>query len=321
MRNRSPANRAASSPPVPARTSRMAEAFSSLSLRRQQQGHARAPAPAGSRPARPVRRGPGRPSRRRRPSAMASSSARSARALARRLDGLGHRLQLGVFLAQPHDLRPVAWPRPCAPPPRGSGRAPGRGGPGEGARGSFEIGKQGEGRPPSAPEQRRHPSTNRALADATSPHYLYFSSYSSSGPRVRTDLRRSLPMAEAYIVAATRTAGGRKGGKLAGLASGRSRRRGAQQPHRPHRRRSGPGRGRDHGLRRPGRRAGAPTSPAARCWPRAARERAGHQRRPPVRLLAAGPALRRPGGDERHAGHRHRRRRREHDPRAHGHCR
>jgi len=28
-------------------------------------------------------------------------------------------------------------------------------------------------------------------------------------------------------------------------------------------------------------------------------ERAGHQRRPPVRLLAAGPALRRPGGDER----------------------
>ena len=53
----------------------------------------------------------------------------------------------------------------------------------------------------------------------------------------------------------------------------------------------------------------------------AARKRAGTYRRPPVRLVAAGAALRRAGGDVRHDGLRHRRRRREHDARADGRCR
>ena len=42
--------------------------------------------------------------------------------------------------------------------------------------------------------------------------------------------------------------------------------------------------------------------------------------RPPMRKLAAVGPLRRAGGDERHAGHGHRRRRREHDPRPDGHA-
>ena len=38
-------------------------------------------------------------------------------------------------------------------------------------------------------------------------------------------------------------------------------------------------------------------------------------------IVAAGDPFRRAGGDERHAGRGHRRRRRKHDPRADGHCR
>ena len=108
-------------------------------------------------------------------------------------------------------------------------------------------------------------------------------------------------MAEAYIVAAARTAGGRKGGRLAGwhpadlarpVLDALVDRTGADPAA---------DRGRDHGLRHPGRRAGHQRRAQRRPGLEAAGERAGHQRRPPVRLVAAGAALRRPGGDERHA--------------------
>ena len=117
-------------------------------------------------------------------------------------------------------------------------------------------------------------------------------------------------MPEAYIVDAVRTAGGRKGGALkdwhpADMAAqvlnalvdrtgDRSRR----------------DRRRHHGLRRPGRRAGLPCRPQRRARQPAAGERARRHHRPPVRLLAAGDPVRRPGGDERHPGRGHRRRRR-----------
>ena len=127
-------------------------------------------------------------------------------------------------------------------------------------------------------------------------------------------------MAEAYIVAAARTAGGRKGGRLAGwhpadLAASvldalveRSGRRPDQvedvimgcvdagrravQQRRPQR---------DHGLETAG-------------------ERARHLDRPAVRLLAAGAAFRGAGRDVRHHGLRDRRRRRIDDAGADGSC-
>src|SRR6202012_3107799 len=83
MRKRSPANSAASSPPVPARTSGMAEAFSSLSL------GARSSATSRSRPG-----------------SRSFSAASSSRAL-QRLPGVHHRLQLGVLLRQLDDLGAV----------------------------------------------------------------------------------------------------------------------------------------------------------------------------------------------------------------------
>ena len=122
----------------------------------------------------------------------------------------------------------------------------------------------------------------------------------------------------AYIVAATRTAGGRKGGKLAGwhpIDLGAAvldfvlDRTGD---------RSGRGGRRGDGLRRPGRRAEPQRSAQRRACLAHARKRAGHQRRSSVRLLATGAAVRRAGGDERHPGHRHRLGRREHDPGADG---
>ncbi len=62
---------------------------------------------------------------------------------------------------------------------------------------------------------------------------------------------------------------GRPQGRQArGLAPGGPRGAGARRADRADRRRPGAGRGRDHGLRRPGRRAGRSTSPATRCWPR-----------------------------------------------------
>ncbi len=103
-----------------------------------------------------------------------------------------------------------------------------------------------------------------------------------------------------------------------GLASGRSGRRGDQCAARPRQGRSEHGRGRDLRLRQPGRRAGdqrraqrhSRLAPAPAC--------ARHQRRPPMRLLAAGAAFRCAGRDERRDGCRDRNGRRKHDARADG---
>ena len=115
---------------------------------------------------------------------------------------------------------------------------------------------------------------------------------------------------EAYIVDAVRTAGGKRGGALrdwhpADLArpvlDALVERTGIDR--RGHRRR-------DHGLRRPDRRAGLPHRPQHGAGLEASRQRSGRHHRPPVRILAAVDPLRRPGGDERHPGRGHRRRRR-----------
>ena len=93
MRNRSPANRAASSPPVPARTSRMAEAFSSRSLgassratSRSRAGRRASSAASSSRASTPISASPdpaissssGRSARRRASPATASATGRSS---------------------------------------------------------------------------------------------------------------------------------------------------------------------------------------------------------------------------------------------------
>ena len=115
--------------------------------------------------------------------------------------------------------------------------------------------------------------------------------------------------------------GGRQARRKAlGLASGRSRgpgagRAGAPQPGRP-----GPGRGRDHGLRQPGRPAGDERGAQRRAGLVPARVRARHHGGPAVRLLPAGPAFRGPGRDVGQHGHGDRRRRGEHVARAHGHA-
>ena len=59
------------------------------------------------------------------------------------------------------------------------------------------------------------------------------------------------------------------------------------------------------------------TSPAPRGWPPACRSTCPAPRRPPVRIEPAGPALCRPGGDERHAGRGGGGRRADHDPDPH----
>ena len=112
-------------------------------------------------------------------------------------------------------------------------------------------------------------------------------------------------MAEAYIVAAARTAGGRKGGRLAGwhpadlaasVLDALVERTGVD-----------PALIEDvimgcvmQGASSP------PTSPATRCWLRSCRKACRAPRRPPMRIVAAGAAFRRPGGDVRHHGHRDR---------------
>ena len=80
----------------------------------------------------------------------------------------------------------------------------------------------------------------------------------------------------------------------------------------------GPGRRRDHGLRHAGLRAVAQHRPQRRARGRLARVGARHHHRPPVRIVAAGHPLRRPGRHGRGLRHRRRRRRRVHDPHAHG---
>ncbi len=123
---------------------------------------------------------------------------------------------------------------------------------------------------------------------------------------------------EAYIVDAARTAGGKREGALkdwhpADLGAARP-----QRPGRAHRHRPGRDRRRDRRLRRAGRRAGVPHRPQHGDGLQASRQRSGRVDRSPMRKLAAIGPLRRPGGDERNAGHGHRRGRREHDAGADG---
>jgi hypothetical protein len=125
-------------------------------------------------------------------------------------------------------------------------------------------------------------------------------------------------MAEAYIVSALRTAGGRRGGRLSSWHPADLAALGARRQRGPHRRRSGGCRRRDHGLRRPGRRAVRPCRPQCRARLQAAAVGARCDDRPPVRLLAAEHPLRRAGGDERHPGSGDRGRRRIDEPRADG---
>ena len=83
-------------------------------------------------------------------------------------------------------------------------------------------------------------------------------------------------------------------------------RAGGRRPRRHRRRRV-----RQRRQHRPERRRHRPDLLARHRLPRA---RARHHRRPPVRIGAAGRALRRAGGDVRHHGPRRRRRRAEHEP-------
>ena len=123
---------------------------------------------------------------------------------------------------------------------------------------------------------------------------------------------------EAVIVDTVRTPIGKRKGALAGLAPDRPARLHPQRPRRPHRRRPGPGRRRRRRLRHPGRRAGQQRHPQRVGRRRPAVARARHHGRPPVRLVPAGRALRRPGRDRRGLRPRHRLRRRVDDPRADG---
>ena len=125
-------------------------------------------------------------------------------------------------------------------------------------------------------------------------------------------------MSTAYIVAAARTAGGRKGGRLSGWHPADLAGTDPRCAGRAHARRSGADRRRDHGLRQPGRRAGRQRRAQCGAVLEAAGERAGHERRPAVRLVATGAALRRAGGDVGRDGRGDRRGRREHEPRADG---
>ena len=111
---------------------------------------------------------------------------------------------------------------------------------------------------------------------------------------------------------------GPQSGPAVRLASGRSRRQGSRCAGGAHACRPGADRRRHHGLRQPGRRAGRQRRAQRSARLEAAGERAGHERRPAVRLVAAGAALRRAGGDVRRDGRGDRRRRREHEPRADG---
>ena len=78
------------------------------------------------------------------------------------------------------------------------------------------------------------------------------------------------------------------------------------------------GRRRGHGLRHAGRRAGSQHRSQRRARRRLARHRARHHDRPPVRFVAAGRPLRRPGRDRRRLRRRRRRRCRGDDARADG---
>ncbi len=125
-------------------------------------------------------------------------------------------------------------------------------------------------------------------------------------------------MAEAYIVAAARTAGGRKGGRLAGWHPADLAASVLDALVERSRRRSRPDRGRDHGLRDAGRRTVQQHRAQRHHGLETAGERARHLDRPAMRLVAAGAAFRRASGDVRHHGLRDRRRRRIDDAGADG---
>ena len=91
-----------------------------------------------------------------------------------------------------------------------------------------------------------------------------------------------------------------------GLASRRPGGRDAQGARRAQQPRSRADRRRHHGLRDAGRRPGPQRRAQRRPGGRVPRDRARHDRRPPVRLLAAGVPLRRPGRHGRRLRHRHR---------------
>ena len=106
--------------------------------------------------------------------------------------------------------------------------------------------------------------------------------------------------------------------EAAGLARRRPGLRNAPGAGRAQQARPGPGGRRDHGLRHAGLRAVAQHRPQRGAGRGLARVGAGDDDRPPVRVVAAGPALRRPGRDGRGLRHRRGGGRREHDPHADG---
>src|ERR1700674_3203237 len=127
-------------------------------------------------------------------------------------------------------------------------------------------------------------------------------------------------MAEAYIVAAARTAGGRKGGRLAGwhpadlaasVLDALVDRSGAAPDQV------------EDVIMGCVMQAGEQSNNIARNAIMASKlpeSVPGTVRRSPVRVVAAGAAFRSPSGDVGHHGHRDRRRRRSHDPGADGSC-
>ena len=136
-------------------------------------------------------------------------------------------------------------------------------------------------------------------------------------PRSREVGSRGAAMREAVIVDTVRTPIGKRKGALVGLAPDRPARVRAARAPRPQRRRPGARRGRRRRLRDAGRRAGLQRHAQRLGRRRPAVARAGHVRRPPVRVVAAGDALRRPGRHGRRLRPRDRVWRRVDDPRTH----
>ena len=124
-------------------------------------------------------------------------------------------------------------------------------------------------------------------------------------------------MAEAYIIDAVRTPVGKRGGGLSHVHPADLGAFPIQAAHGAHRRR--PRRGRGRGLRLPRRHRppGRRHRPHLLAGRRPARGGARHHHRPPVRLVAAGRALRRAGRHERHRGPDRGRRRAEHERHPH----
>jgi acetyl-CoA C-acetyltransferase len=120
-------------------------------------------------------------------------------------------------------------------------------------------------------------------------------------------------MAEAFIVDALRTPTGKRKGSLACRCTAPTSARMSSRPRRAQRHSPRGLRRRDLRLRRHHRPAGRRHRPHRVAGRRPADERARHHGRPPVRLLAAGGALRRAGSDERHPGRGAGRRRADHD--------